>query len=275
MKTIIVATDFSTAALNAANYAADMALAIHADILLIHIYQIPVAYLEIPLAATEDEMMNDAKRSLSLLKEDLTTRTGGKLNIKSEIGAGVFFHELKAICEKIKPYAVVMGSQGTTAAERVFYGGHTIYAMNHLMWPLITIPPHARFSQVKKICIACDFDEVIESTPIDEIKRLVNDFQAELHVIYTGKEEPPDPKIVFESGMLNEMLTSLNPKYHFIVHENSEESIINFVRENDIDLLITLPKRRELMQKLIHKSFSKQLILHSQVPVLALHSSTD
>ena len=37
MKTIIVATDFSTAALNAAEYAADMALAIQANILLLHI----------------------------------------------------------------------------------------------------------------------------------------------------------------------------------------------------------------------------------------------
>ena len=43
MKTIIVATDFSTAALNAAEYAADMALAIQADILLLHISEIPIA----------------------------------------------------------------------------------------------------------------------------------------------------------------------------------------------------------------------------------------
>ena len=94
MKTIIVATDFSTAALNAAEYAADMALAIQANILLLHISEIPIAYLGIPVAATEDEMMKDAKKSLSLLKEQLMTRTNGKLNIKTEIEAGVFFHKL-------------------------------------------------------------------------------------------------------------------------------------------------------------------------------------
>jgi len=44
MKTIVVATDFSAVALNAANYAVDMALAIKADILLLHVYQIPVSY---------------------------------------------------------------------------------------------------------------------------------------------------------------------------------------------------------------------------------------
>ena len=275
MKTIIVATDFSTAALNAAEYAADMALAIQANILLLHISEIPIAYLGIPVAATEDEMMKDAKKSLSLLKEQLTGRTGGKLNIKTEIDAGVFFHKLKAVCEKIKPYAVVMGSQGTTAAERAFFGGHTIYAMKHLEWPLITIPPRAKFSQIKKICLACDFDKVVDSTPIDEIKRLVNDFHAELQVINSGKNESHEPDMVFESGLLQEMLVSLNPQYHFITDENTDESIINFVEKNNIDLLITLPKRHGLLEKIIHKSISKQLVLNSRIPVIAMRSIPD
>ena len=60
MKTILVATDFSPAALNAANYAADMALAINADILLLHVYQIPVVYLEVPVALNEEGMMQEA-----------------------------------------------------------------------------------------------------------------------------------------------------------------------------------------------------------------------
>ena len=271
MKTIVVATDFSKAASNATNYAADMALSIQADILLLYIHQIPVVYIEVPITASEYEMMNDAKKSLSQLQAQLITRTNGKLNIKTEIGAGVFFKELNAVCEKIKPYAVVMGSQGTTAAERVFYGGHTIYAMNHLKWPLITVPQGSGFSQIKKICLACDFDEVVESTPIDEIKRLVNDFQAELHVINSGKKEPPGAGTVFESGMLQEMLGSLNPQYHFINNENVDEGIINFVEKNKIDLLIALPKSKGLLKKIIHKSVSKQLILHSHVPVIAIH----
>ena len=275
MKTIIVATDFSTAALNAAEYAADMALAIQANILLLHISEIPIAYLGIPVAATEDEMMKDAKKSLSLLKEQLTGRTGGKLNIKTEIDAGVFFHKLKAVCEKIKPYAVVMGSQGTTAAERAFFGGHTIYAMKHLEWPLITIPPRAKFSQIKKICLACDFDEVVDTTPIDEIKKLVDDFHAELHVINSGKTESHEPDMVFESGLLQEMLVSLNPQYHFITDENTDESIINFVEKNNIDLLITLPKMHGLLEKIIHKSISKQLVLNSHIPVVAMRSIPD
>lgn len=271
MKTIIVATDFSDAALNAANYAADMALATHANLLLVHIYQIPVNYVEIPIAAAEDQTRMDAEETLSDLKEQLIQRTGRNVTIANRFTAGVFFPELKAICEDIKPYAVVMGSQGTTAAQRVLFGGHTVYAMKHLMWPLITIPPRARFSQIKKICFACDFANVIDSTPVEEIKRLVNDFHAELHVLNSGEEGSYHADTVFESGMLQEILAPLNPQYHLITGNSADEGIIGFVENNNIDLLITLPKRRPLLERLAHRSISKKLILHSHIPVMAMH----
>ena len=164
-----------------------------------------------------------------------------------------------------------MGSQGTTAAERLLFGSHTVYAMKHLVWPLITVPPQAKFSAVKKIGLACDFNKVVETTPVDEIKTLVNDFHAELHVLNTGKKEVFNPELVFESGLLQEMLAALKPEYHFITNENTDEGIMDFAEKNNIDLLVVLPKRHGLLEKLFLKSHSKQLVLHSHVPVMALH----
>ena len=42
--------------------------------------------------------------------------------------------------------------------------------------------------------------------PIDEIKGLVNNFNAELHVINTGKKEDFDPEIIFKSLKLEKLL---------------------------------------------------------------------
>ena len=271
MKTILVATDFSPAALNAANYAADMALAINADILLLHVYQIPVVYLEVPVALNEEGMMQEAEKGINKIKNQLTRKTNGKLNMETDVRVGVFFPELKTVCERIKPYTVVMGSQGTTAAEQLLFGSHAVYAMKHLMWPLITVPPEATFSAVKKIGLACDFDKVVDTTPLDEIKLLVNDFNAELHVLNTGKKEIFNPEIIFESGVLQEMLAPVKPNYHFISNQNTDEGIMDFAEKNHIDLLVVLPKRHGLLDKLFHKSHTKQLVLHSHVPVMALH----
>lgn len=258
MKTILVATDFSSSALNAANYAADMALAINTDILLLHV--------------SEEDIVENAEKNISELKEQLTRKTGGKVNIKTKVSMGTFFHQaLKTICKRIKPYAVVMGSQGRTSSERLLFGSESVYAMRYLMWPLITVPSGATFSYIKKIALACDFDKVVGTIPIDEIKMLVNDFNAELHILNTGKKEIFNPEVVFESVLVMEMLADLKPNCHFITSRNTDEGIMNFAEKNYIDLLVVLPKRHGLLKKMIYRSHTQQLVLHSHVPVMALH----
>jgi nucleotide-binding universal stress UspA family protein len=271
MKTILVATDFSPAAFNAAKYAADMANVIQADIFLLHVFQLPISYSEVPLTVTEGDMMREAEIAMDDLKEKLIAKTGNKIIIEAEVKMGTFYRELQATCEKLHPYTVVMGSQGTTATDRLLFGAHTVYAMKHLMWPLITVPNGASYSAIKNIGLACDFNKVVDTTPVEEIKTLVNDFHAELHVLNTGKQEAFDPNIVFQSGMLQEILEKVKPVYHFITNKNTDEGIIDFAEKNSIDLLIVLPKRHGLFESLVHKSHTKQLVLHSHVPVMALH----
>jgi nucleotide-binding universal stress UspA family protein len=271
MKKILVATDFSKVSLNAADYAADMALVIDAEIKLLHVYQMPAVYMEVPVVFDEKETRNEAERELNVVKERLNYRTEGKLKVETEALMGDFFNTLKSVCERIEPYAVVMGSQGSSAAQHLIFGNNAVYAMKNLEWPLITVPPEVSFTSINKIGLACDFNKVVESTPVDEIKKLVYDFNAELHVLNTGARTEFDADVVFESGLLQEMIGSLKPNYHFITNHNVDEGIMDFAEKNHIDLLLVLPKRHGLLDSLLHKSHTRQLVMHSHVPVMALH----
>ena len=275
MKTLIVATDFSMPARNATWYAADMAMALHAKIVLLHVYQIPVTYMEVPVVIDELSIQEEVETNILKLKEELKERTNGALDIETAMKPGSFFNELKKMCQLYAPYAVVLGSQGTTAYDHILYGTHAVYTTRHLDWPVITVPNGARFSLVKKICLACDFNNIADATVADEIKQFVEDFDAELHVLNTAKKTDFNPVITLESGLLQERIGNLNPHYHFIINEKTDESIIEFAEKNDIDLLIVLPKRRGLIDKLVHKSVTRQLVLYSHVPVMSLHHHAD
>lgn len=271
MKTILVPTDFSSTATNAAHYAAEMAVTAAANILLLHVYQAPVLYSEVPVMIDDSEVFNNINLHMEQLKIALQQKTAYKIDIETEIRNGVFFNELKAVCDYRKPYTVVMGSRGTSEAERFLFGSHTIYAMKHLMSPLITVPPGMQFSALKKIGLACDFESVVDTTPVDEIKNIVFDFKAELHVLNTGKEEVFYPDRVYEYGVLRQMLDGIKPHFHYINCQNIDQGIMDFAEENELDLLVILPKRHSLLEKLIHRSHTTNLVLHSHVPVMALH----
>ncbi len=271
MKTIILPTDFSPAALNAANYAAEMARAINADLLLFHAYYVFQTYSEVPPLVDPGEMREIAELSMEQFKKQLEDICRDGLAIKTDVRMGTFITELESICKSIKPYAVVTGSQGASASDYRFFGSQTVLAMKKLQWPVIAVPPGVKFGDIKRIGVACDFQNVVANTPVDEIKNLVSDFNAELHILNTNRKKEHDSDMVFESGLLMEMLTPLNHEYHFITTEDIDEGIINFCELNNIDLLIVMPKRHNLLDRLLHKSHTKQLVLHSHFPVMALH----
>lgn len=271
MKKILIATDFSDIAGNAAIYGADMAMAIDADIVLLHVYQLQVPSSELAIPVGEVELQAEATRNIGRLKASLLARTGNQLDIDTEVRMGSFFYHLKELCRQVHPYAVIIGSQGHTAAERLVFGSEAIYAMKHLGWPVITVPTGSTFTAVRKIGLACDFDNVIDSIRVDEIRRLVTDLKAKLHVLNTGEKSDYNPAFLFESGMLRGMIKDLEPVYHFINDGDVDEGILEFADTAHLDMLIVMPRRHSLLEKIFHRSHTKQLVLHSHVPVMALH----
>lgn len=274
MKTIIVPTDFSPIATNAMNFAADMAVNINASLMLLHIYQVPVSMTDVPVVmASSEELRKSSEAKLQEIKNSLTHITSGKIKVYTEARLGDVSDELEDFCKHIQPFAVIMGTRGASGIERVLFGSTTLTAIRHLKWPVIVVPPGKEYgSGIKKIGFACDFDKVVESTPIQFIKNMVKEFGAELHVLnvdYIGKHfKPGTPE---ESILLHELLADLNPNYHFIEHADIEDGINEFVDKNNIDLLITIPKKHKLLDSLFKQSSTKQLVTQSHVPVMCVH----
>src|SRR5215467_7404317 len=273
MKTIIVPTDFSAISNNAIDYAVDLAKATGGSILLFHAYQVPVSMTDVPivLLSVEDLQKNNEAK-MDDLKKSLQERTGNAIKVYAETKLGDTVDELEDVCEKIKPFAVVMGTKGATGLERVLFGSTTLTAIKHLTWPVITVPPNKKFNGIKKAGFACDFREVVETTPTNSIKDFVKEFNAELHVLnvdFHNKHFKPDTPE--QSGLLDSALMELHPKYDFIEYEKIEEGINKFADDNNLDLVITIPKKHKLLDSLFKKSHTRELVFHSHVPILCVH----
>jgi nucleotide-binding universal stress UspA family protein len=274
MKTIIVPTDFSPVATNAMNFAADMAVNINASLMLFHVYQVPVSMSDVPVVlVSADELRKSSEAKLEEIKTGLTHITSGKIKIYTEARMGDISDELEDLCKHIQPFAVVMGTKGASGVERVLFGSTTLTSIKHLTWPVIVVPPGKEYGTgIKKIGFACDFDKVVESTPVQFIKNMVKEFNAELHVLNVDYEQRHfKPETPQESLMLHTLLEDLNPNYHFINHADIEDGINEFAETNNLDLLITIPKKHKLLEGLFKHSSTKQLVTQSHVPVMCVH----
>jgi nucleotide-binding universal stress UspA family protein len=270
MNIILVATDFSTSATNAVEYASSLALTLNAELCLLHVSQIPMIIGDVPRKEEETEINENAQGRLEELKKMVKLKTAGKVPVDIQLQVGDFNQELQLVCDELNPFLVVLGSQGGSPVERFFLGSHTVHAMRHLSWPLITVPLQVRFSMVKRIGLAYDFEQDMNRFDFETLKSIVNAFQAELHVINIGKKKEIDATRVFEPALLEEKLKDLKPDYHFITGQDANAGILDFSEKNQMDLLIVLPGIHGLFENINHRSHGKQFILHSHVPVVSI-----
>src|SRR6187455_2089214 len=124
MKTIIAPTDFSSVSYNACLYAAKMAEDINAELVLLHVMELPVAVSEFPVSAVdfEDISMGD---ELKRLENTLRDATNNKINIHTENVLGSVEYKIKELCELKEPFAVVMGTHSYSFIDRFLIGSTT------------------------------------------------------------------------------------------------------------------------------------------------------
>jgi nucleotide-binding universal stress UspA family protein len=273
MKTIIVPTDFSDISINAMGYATELSRQTGSSILLFHAYQVPVSMTDVPIVLVSvEELQKNADSKMADVKASLEQKTGGAIKIYTETKLGDTTDELEELCNRIKPFAVVMGTKGETGVERVLFGSTTLKSIKHVSWPVIVVPPGKKYTHIKKVGFACDFNKVIESTPTKLIKDFVREVNAELYVLNVDHNNAHfKPETPEQSLLLHTLLEDLNPKYFFIEDENIEAGINKFAEENNLDLIITIPKKHKLLEGLFKKSHTRQLVFESHVPIMCVH----
>lgn len=274
MKLIVVPTDFSPLADNALKYGMDLATAMGSSLMIVHVYQIPISYSEIPLITVSmEEIKKASEERLAELKHNIETITAGKLVVYTESRLGDVGDEINKLTKTLQPFAVVMGSRGVTGAGKFFLGSNSLSVINRTNTPVIVVPPGGRFSPYKKIGLTTDFKEVVDKTPVAPIRAIVSFFNAELHVLHVDyKQRNFNPDFPEQTLNLDMLLTGMNPTYNFIENKNVNEGINDFAEKNNIDLIVTLPQKHSFLESIFEKSLTRELLHHTHIPVMCMRN---
>ena len=275
MKTILVPIDFSATATNASNYALALAKQYSINrIVLYNAYQAPVSVdpmvptvqlLDIDLMKkSSQEGLTQAKKALEHLdSKDIQIDTFSEYNI---LTGGI-----NELCAAVSADLVVMGITGGGAVTETLIGSNAVSVSQHSKLPVIIVPPNSVFEKINKLVLACDFEQVEETTPMKPLTKLLEITGAELHVLHVNT---PSNKIIdhsFENMILDRMLKGFSPTYHFIENESFTAGINLFSEKNKIDLIITMPKKHGFFDSLFKKSHTKKLAFHSHLPLMVMH----
>jgi nucleotide-binding universal stress UspA family protein len=275
MKTILVLTDFSPAARQAALYAAGLTQQLEADeLLLYHSYEfIPPAEVPLPEPADMERFHQESLAALTELKDELRTFVSERTLIgvladdRPLLGAAI------AIAAERQAGLTVMGVTGKSQLEQILVGSHTLLLAQEMTGPVLLVPQEAVFEKIRRVVFACELENVSASTPVQTIRRLLHALGAHLLVLNVDTRNQANftPDTIDEQSVLHQLWDREAPDYHYLIHEDIAAGLLQFTREHDVQLLIAVPRHHSFFDRLFHGSLTKKLAFHTSVPLLLIH----
>ncbi|TAH09165.1 MAG: universal stress protein [Sphingobacteriia bacterium] len=281
MHTIIVPTDFSTTAANAAAYAVQFAEQINVKrILLFHAYELPVA-LDPLMPGVQmlelDSYKEVATNNLEDFRNELRSKFPNaaiQLDVTVEYGSITGGIEMIATREKIE--LIIMGITGGGALAETLIGSNTTSVAGALGMPVLIIPLHAKYNPVKKIMLSCDFDHADKFIPVNIIRSLIKDTHAKL-LVFNIEVDMEETNAKYPASMMGEgfavhtLLQEFQPEYHFTKNKEYVDGVNEYADSHEVDMIISIPKRKGFFEKLFIKSTTKKLAFHTHLPLLVVH----
>lgn len=274
MKKFLVPTDFSDTSKNAARYAVEMAQDDPGTtIILYNIYdKLAPGSDSTPLAESDDDRKKVLGNALANLEIELHEISTVRIQYIAEEGS--------SLVESVEKYVrynaidvVIMGITGATRLNQIFMGSNALNMARQGVCPVIIVPPDAVFKKIKNVLLASDFKNVKSTTPVAQIKSILEIFKPTLHIVNVDSEHYVQLTDEFktEKSWLEKTFEEFNPEFYFIRMYDFLDAISNFTADHDIDLIITVPRKHSFLSGLYKTSHTKKLAYHSHVPVVAIH----
>lgn len=268
MKSILVPTDFTPAAENAANYALHLARVFNTGLRLIHVYNIPVPVSTgapitvMPMNELQQINENKLKHEAERLSE------GGGITITYKAVAGGIIEEILEESEQCG--LIVTGMKSSGIIKEALLGSTSTSLLSKTRKPMLIIPEGVTFKTPEKVVLACDYKEHAQIRSLYGLEDMIDTFKMKLYVVNVKKvNEIPALEEVMEEELKHE--TSENePVFYFPVSKDPVEGINAFVNSKEADMVAVIPHHYKLIEGLFHQRISKKLAFHTHVPMLVL-----
>ncbi len=275
MKTFIVPTDFSDTSKNAARYAAQVAAQLRTVNIILY-----NSFDKIATGSDSSVMQNDHESRKKIMELALESVKTDMLSIAGDIRVSCIAEEessftdgLERLARHQKADLIIMGINGATRLAQIFMGSNTLSMVNRNICPVMIVPPDASFSSIKNIAFTTDLKDVDKTTPIKSILSFLEIFKPTLHILNVDSEHYVEltDEYKAERAKLDLMFTDYTREYYFIRLYDFIEAINQFVLDNKIDLIMSVPKNHSFLGGLFRSSYTKKLAYHSHVPLVAIH----
>ena len=182
---------------------------------------------------------------------------------------GDLIFNINKVCKEEAVDLIVMGTKGATGLKETFLGSTTGSVMSNTTVPVLGIPAEAEFRAVRNIGFTTQYKDK-DNDAIREAIIIAKKYDARIHCLYIKSNEDPidiEERIAEWKMFYKED----NIEFHNFIDDDKEQAILEFIEDHFIDLLIMRTHKRGFFEGLFHRSLTKKMAYHTNVPLLVFH----
>lgn len=268
IKHVLCPTDFSSRAGNALEQAITFAQNLDCKLLVYHVFHRPVSGKEEewqPTVGMAEEAVD--KKFAELLKSH-PKLSKVQYEFKKELGISV--DNITRVANEDTVDMVIMATKGASGFGEVL-GTRTAKIVKGVNKPVLVIPDHATFDNMRKVGLACDYSTDTDYEKVHFLAQIAESFTLEVDVITLNRDDKTMTRqeIAYRERILH-LLKETPPSFNFTSHSHVEEGLIEYATSHEIGLIAILPKTYSFIERLFHESLTTKMAFKSPFPLLVL-----
>lgn len=264
MTRILLPTDFSETALKAAHFAMDLYGTGDVHYTLVNSFPIQ-AYADPLLPNLTLVMEEESRNGLGEVAQRLQQRIDA-VHLEQVSTYVPLPEALNNIAESKGADLVVMGTQGKSSNRLIGSNASTVVKRSRL--PLITVPAHWEPGLITRILLPMD-GEAIDDGTLHPLIDLVGRCHAEVVVAYVHTPAAGSANGL-DHAFLDTALKGIKHSYITVPGTDVVATMNELAAKGDIQLVAMVHRKRSFLDGLFHISNTKQMALHTKLPLLVL-----
>jgi len=261
MKNILVPIGSNVNALNTLQYAIDFAEAVEAKIYLVHVYSSPK--ISGSILKVDQIMERDSKE---ILKDHLKNINAKNVEIITSTLKGYsVIDTLKQLNKLLNIDLIIASTKNDGADDHIFLGKITGNIIKDTKVPVLIIPSETKFKPIKKILMTIKSGSIKSVSTLDLLIKIKNTFSSNINLL-----QVKTPKLDAKDLELNKTLEGYVNKHIPTKNATVYQGVIEFLHEEDPDMLCVIRRKRGFFKKLWENDRIKKIDFDSHIPLIVL-----
>lgn len=222
------------------------------------------------------EVVAVALRNMNELKDQLNPLSSSMHSIEYKTVFGQFYEVMHDTVEKLKISLVIMGTKGKTGKNSVILGSNAVNVMEKIRFcPVLAIPVQNKQDKPNEIVFPTSFRSQYKEHELEVLVDIARMTGAPIRILHIQNDEFLSEKQEENKNYLESILIPATFTHHRLYGMKVNDGVRSFVQSRESGMIAFVNKKHNFFGSIFSNPMVKELGMHTEIPLLAMHDKRD